>query len=232
MGKKFLFVVLILLVGGCAHTNELMNYDLEGKAAYYEAIVDPFAGTIEVVVQQNKKEDEKKEKTDDLLSVVAAVSSEILSADKISKIKDLVDTEDMSYYINEGLKYTLETFVDFNEVESARDADFIVETKLESCKMNVSKTSVYVSVNASAEIIDRATGKTVWDDWESESVPVRQTYHRGQKKVTGTAEKLLTAVQLASLSEKEINNCIAEAVEEIGRKMGETFRDDLAEVNK
>jgi len=226
MKRVSVFIFLVLFVCGCSHTNELMKYDIKGKNAFYEVNITPNARVMEIEEQNTTTKDEKK-KQSNFLESLASASSEVMSAEKIARIKDIVDTEDLAYSINDGLKNALEIYIEFNEVESGQEADFIVKTKLEKCKMTVAKDNVYISVNASAEIIDRATGNIVWDNWETGRVPVRQNYGNKKKAYSNTETKLLTALQLVSLSEKEINVCVADAAEEIGQKMGETFREDL-----
>jgi len=52
-------------------------------------------------------------------------------------------------------------------------------------------------------------------------------------KVKKRAESnVLTALQLASLSKREINACVSDAAVDVGREMGETFREDLADSKK
>ena len=125
----------------------------------------------------------------------------------------------------------LETYVDINHVSDKKAADFIVETELERCVLNVYKNSVNVTVQANTKIIDRATGSIVWENWESDTIPVGSGKRR--VKVKKRAESnVLTALQLASLSKREINACVSDAAVDVGREMGETFREDLADSKK
>ncbi|OGU55376.1 MAG: hypothetical protein A2V66_04175 [Ignavibacteria bacterium RBG_13_36_8] len=230
MRRLFVFLLVVLFIGGCSHTNELMKYDLEGKGAYYEVLISPKTRTIQV--ELNVPPDKKGDNITDVLETVASVSSAILSAEKISKIKDWINTEDLTYSIVSGLKDALETYADFSETDRRKEADFIVITELEECILNVNKDNVHVSIKANAKIIDRASGNIVWENWETDTVPVGYGTGTGRKVTSGAAAKVLTALQLAALSKKEINECVGEAASEVGREMGETFREDLVESRK
>ena len=232
---KRLFIPLLfgLICGGCAHTNELMKYDLNGKNAYFEEFVSSQANVIQVEIntsekKKDEKDSEKKSDSESILDAVVSVGSAILTAEKISDIEESVDTYELITSVSDGFKETLETYVNINSIDNKREADFIVETELERCVLNVYKNSVNVTVQANTKIIDRATGKIVWENWESDTIPVGS----GKRKVKvkkRTESTVLTALQLASLSKREINACVSAAAVDVGREMGETFRDDLAE---
>jgi len=229
MKKLFTLIISVLFIGGCAHTNELMNYDLKGKKAHFEERVLSQARTIQV--EMNETKSDSKDKAVSILEAVVSVSSAALSAEKISDLKESIDTYELIFSVAEGIKETMETYIDLVAVDDKRDADFIIETELERCVLNVAKDNVHVTVQANTKIIDRATGKIVWENWESDTVPVGRSASNVKVK-KGTESNILTALQLASLSKEEINACVGEAAIDVGREMGETFREDLAESKK
>ncbi|MFC2135296.1 hypothetical protein ACFLTH_11845, partial [Bacteroidota bacterium] len=69
MKKIVTLVFIVLFIGGCGHTNELMNYDLRGKNAYFEEFVSRNARTIQIEMSAPKGKDEKK---DDVVSILEA----------------------------------------------------------------------------------------------------------------------------------------------------------------
>lgn len=231
--RKSSLLLIVLFVAGCSHTNELMKYDLNGQNAYFEEFVSSEARTIQIEMKEPAKTDKDKKK-DEAVSIFEAVVSAgtaVLTAEKISDIQDLVDTYELTTYVADGLKNTLDTYVNLRPVDDRRSAQFIVETELERCVLYVSKDNVHVTVQANTKIIDVASGNIVWENWESDTVPVGNSGNNVKVK-KGTESKVLTALQLASLSKREVNECVGEAAEDVGREMGETFREDLAESRK
>lgn len=228
MKKIVALAFVVLFIGGCGHTNELMNFDLRSKNAYFEEFVARKATTIQVEMSTPKDKDEKKDDVVSILEAVVSAGTAVLSAEKISEIKDYVSTYDLVASISDGFWQTLETYVDMKRVDDPKLSHFIVETELERCVLYVSKDNVHVTVQANSKIIDIASGVVVWENWESDTIPLDDVTG-GVKVKKRTGSKVLTALQLASLSKKEVNVSVGEAAEYVGRKMGNTFREDLAE---
>lgn len=234
MKKIISLFFIVLFIGGCGHTNELLNFDLRGKNAYFEEFVARNARTIQVEMNTPKSKEDEKDDKDDVVGILEAVvsaSSAVLSAEKISDIKDYVNTYDLVASVTDGFMQALETYVDIKTVDDPKLSHFIVETELERCVLYVSKDNVHVTVQANTKIIDIASGVIVWENWESDTIPL-DNVTRGVKVKKGTGSRVLTALQLASLSKKEVNACVGEAAEYVGRKMGDTFREDLAEARQ
>ena len=228
MKKIISLFFVVLFIGGCGHTNELMNYDLRGKNAYFEEFVARKARTIQVEMSEPKGKDEKKDDVVGILEAVVSAGSAVLSAEKIAEIKNYVNTYDLVSSVTEGFMQALETYVDIKNVDDRKLAHFIVETELERCVLYVSKNNVHVTVQANTKIIDIASGVIVWENWESDTIPL-DNIADGVNVKKRTGSRVLTALQLASLSKKEVNESVGEAAEYVGRKMGDTFREDLAE---
>ncbi len=219
----------MLLIGGCAHTNELAKYELSKKGILFVNNTSPDAATIKVVTQTPS--DQKKEKND-LLNTIASVGSDILSSSSVDKITNSVRTDSMAVYVSDGLKNALITYLNIEPVSSLQDdPQFVVETTLEECKLVASASSVSVSVRAYARIIDRKSGNIVWDDDETQIIPIRQDYS-DTKDNSATLNKVFSAVQLASLSEKQIQHVVNVAAKGAGKEMGETLRKDVIDSRK
>jgi len=122
--KKFLLCSLALtLLFGCAHTNELMKYDLSGKNAYFEEYVSSQANVIQVEIntsanKKDGKKNEKKSDTESILEAVVSVGTAILTAEKISDIEESVDTYELIASVSDGFMEVLETYVDINHVNA------------------------------------------------------------------------------------------------------------------
>lgn len=231
---KNLFVLLItgFLIAGCSHTNELAKFNVNGSSMLYKEFVGRDAGTIQIAypksgTQTNKKEDKG------ILDAIASIGTELLNADKTSDIKEWVDTRAIAEDLSYGMENNLKEYINVKRANSIDDNPaFIVETTLERCVLNVTDNGVTLQVQSYVKILERGTGSLVWEDSESETVPINYDAYGSSNKKTSTESKILTAVQLNSLSKKEVNACIEAAVQSVGRLMGETFREDLAEASK
>ncbi len=219
-----LLLLTALFFAGCAHTNELAKYDLTGKGMLFSNHVSANARRLQFV---NYTPDDKEKGKSDLLSTIASIGSDILSETSKSKIADAVSTDSIANYVSSGLRDVLIIFENIKPVNSIdENPQFVAETTIDQCQMIVGKDHVSISVQASSRIIDRNSGNVVWDDNETENVPVEKNY-ANDKDNSNTLNKVLGAVQLASLSEKEIQTIVNQAAVNAGRQIGETFRKDV-----
>lgn len=237
MKTKILIIFLLsLFLAACAHTNKLENYNLKAKKVLFDDRVSANARQLEITTKSsyNKKDDEKeKEKDNEFLEQLAGILAGGFSESTKDDIVDAVDTESLIAHISEGMKNTLTKYLNVEIVNSMyEEPDYIVENSLERCKLNVSKSSTTIYVSAESRILDLKSGDVVWDNTESKSIPLSGIISVGNKKFDSQIEAdLFLLGQLASLPKEEVNNKIGLAAEEVGRDMGETLREDIAEAN-
>jgi len=235
MKKLFFIIIAGLLLAGCSHTNELAKFNVNGSSMLFKNYVSREAGTIQIAYPQTDSKNQKDKKEDKgILDKIASLGTELLNATKTSDIKDWVDTKAIAEDLSDGMEQTLKEYINIKRINSIEENPaFIVETTLEKCVLNVTENGVTLQLTAYVTIHERGTGSLAWENIENEDVPINYDSHYGSKtKKTSTESKILTAVQLNSLSKKELNSCIETAVESVGRSMGDTFREDLAEANK
>lgn len=229
MKKTFLFILLPVLIAGCAHTNELARYDLNNKLALYEVLIKPDAKRIDIVSSDNESQ---KNKEKSLLETIVSVGAGILSASSEEKLRNAVDTKLLADEIAEGMKKTLRTYLNVNDTKNiSDDPEFIVETILEDCALAVGKQGVNVKVKATGRILERKSGTLAWENSEIYFVPIKSSNYKDKNaSYTNTVSDALNAIKLASLSEREINSIVTGAAYEVGQKMIETLREDISEV--
>ena len=172
-----------------------------------------------------------KKNSKDLISVIASVGSDILNETSISKIQNAVSTDSVAENVSAGLKEAMLAYLSIRPVESINDNPrFIVETTVSECKLINRSSGAYVNVRAQSQIIDRETGKIVWDNDESDTVPVK----KNSNNIQGNSDKIenvLNAIQLSSLSEKEIQRVVNNASKNAGNLMGNTLREDFVKAH-
>jgi hypothetical protein len=230
---KVTFSLLVLIViTACSRTNELANYDVRGSKIIIREHVAYEARTIqfeESTSGRTKKNSD--ESVSEVIEAIADIGSGILSSDAERKLQQAVDTESMVSYISASLAETFDTYLDMKIVESMNeDPAFIAEVTLQTCKLIISSSSMSIYAKANAEVFDRNTGSLVWENSESESIPLEDK--TGTAINEKTVEKFLNAIKLNTLKPEEINEVLGNAVSEIGYEMGRTLRRDIAESNK
>ena len=221
--------VIILFFAGCAHTNELAKYDLTGRKMFFSNSVSNEASTIQFVDNTSPSNDKNKD-SKDLASTLASIGSDILSGTSQARISNAVNTASMADYVSQGLKTALVSFFNVKDVNSAdKGPQFIVETTVERCELVTGDKNVSIKIKASSRIIDQSSGNIVWDDNETSTIPLQDNYSNNSKNGK-TANKVLSAVQLASLSDRDIQKVVDDAAINAGRKIGETLREDVVKL--
>lgn len=231
MKKVISISLLIIFLCACGHTNQISNYVLRGKKAFYITHIAPEARSIEVNIEENSKKEIKKDKSD--LEKVLEAGSDLLSYQKISSLKEYIDTDNLINNIAYKLEDALITFLDIQTVDRKMDKpSFLVELNLKSCVLNIYKDKSTVSIFATAQIIERETGGLVWENWETYTIPIGEINSHSKKIESSTESKVLTTAQLLTLSKKEVDYYIGQTAEIVGKQMADTFREDYNEAVK
>jgi len=211
---------------GCAHTNELANYQMAGKNIMFSSRVDPGAMRVDVSLT-NPKAGEKNVVAD----ILTGATSEILSAEAQKKIDAAVKPQGIAAAISDGLEKSAVTYLRSVPVSTiADDPMFITETVLRSCTINSSSGGISLGVRAETSMFDRSSGKIVWQYASSESVPLRRSSaaYLTPREVQ-TASSIYNATEFFRLSEKEIQDTIMDVARGVGRKLGDMLREDYSE---
>ena len=229
-----LFSIILLI--SCSHTNELAKYQVSGHKFIFNEYVSAKARVIEIDVKNyggSKDEKKKGDKdTDNVLDILTSIGTEILSAEKISKLEGSVNTKEQVGYVGLAMKNAMRTYLNIEEVSSLDDSpSFVCDVLLNECKLVISKYEVAVSANVTATIIERASGEIVWENNEYGKVPIKSNYNV-KNQTSKEEEKLLNVIQLATLDEEELNRVVGAAIDRIGYLFAETLREDVVEANK
>ena len=226
------------ILTGCGHTNELAKYDLTSKAFYFEDAVAPGAQQVNVDFSsplESKVGVGKSENVSawlDIAGAVTSIVSAVVSSETQEKLESAIDMNEVAYYVSQGIEEALARYYTVQSVESLQDnPEFIVETILISCQLGSSDKGVSILVEASSRIIDRKTATIVWEYSDSNVVPVTET-GSSYTDPTGVSSALsvISAAQLADLSEKEIQAGVYNAAAGAGAMIAEVLREDIAEI--
>ena len=227
--KRTKLPVFLLFAGwcftGCGHTNDLANYEVRGKGMLFQNHVAPEARQIKIEFSESPGDK-------GIIGVITSVGSEIISAENKRKLINSVDTRLLAVSIANGFQKAVETYLDVQTVESVdENPNFITDVTLEDCRLIASANGVQVNVRAAARFIDKRTGGLVWEYKETETVPLRNNAPLPDRELNKIGN-VFSAMQLANMSEEELNNAVSAAAEEVGNMIGETLRQDIADSHK
>ncbi|MCE1164330.1 MAG: hypothetical protein LWX07_02885 [Bacteroidetes bacterium] len=217
---------LALTFAGCAHTNQLANFNLSASKVLFKTYVSPLAGRVYVDLHTEYGTDAK--------SIVSVVLGEVASGYMESKIEEklrsAVNSDSLVNSISAGVKDGLMTYYRVIATDTIdNETRFITETKLLGFKLISGSGGIYASVNTEVTITDRNTAKIVWDNSETSCIPLYDViigvFGPGTIQTTTS---IINAIRLMNMSGEEMRVMISNASEEAGRKQYETLRDDTS----
>lgn len=220
----FLLLGAVVMVG-CGHTNNLARYNVRNTTAYYRTFVDASAESHTHIegVGDNV-----------IADIAAAVGSVVVGSEAQAKLERAVNGDSIALAVSHGIRDAAGDYLMITPVASMNDGpDLIIETELTEYKLISSATGVRVHVEGTSRVIDRKTGGIVWEDGESHTVPISNSWiaSLGPSPVAAGAS-IANAIQLMNLPEEQIREVIGLAAAKAGREIGETLREDVAKLNR
>lgn len=217
---------LLLVAGACGHTNKLAQYNLSGRTALFRTtIAGDAASSIAVIQPPNDNT---------TVGVIAAIGSVVVGIDGQKKLSRAINSDTISRSISLGVREATADYLSLKSVgEISDNPEVLVETELTDCKLVSASAGLVISVNGKSRLIDRRTGTVVWENSESHTVPVSQTYLAAiAPRAISSGFSIFNAVQLLTLTEDEIRAIVNMAAKDAGREIGETLREDVADLHK
>jgi hypothetical protein len=221
--KKITVLSLIAssaLLAAC-HTNHLEKYQLaqapvqftsrvSGDAAKAGSNINPGAGT--------------------LAGVIGAFGNAALSAELAEKLYRVARPEIMAEDISDRMKEVVKIYL---KAVPSDNAGYAFETELSEYRLECSSAGVRVHAQAYCRLIDRSTGKLVWDDCESESVSLTSNIPGAVLSGTavGSAVSIIQCNELLEMPDEQLRNTLERAAKEVAYEIAETLREDVAEMH-
>lgn len=237
--KNYFYLILCtavsILVVSCGSTNNLANHNLQGKTIYYDEMISGNAQKVNITYsQQNNNNNQKKSDGETIGKVLETFTTGMLTSDIEQKVQRASDPKAVVQIVSTEVENTLKKYFNVKAAPTIDDNyDFIANITLDQITLNSSPSGLYLTVRAITQITARGTGEIVWENAESESVPMRQSsssYSTGNKSQLETGlSNVLQATELSMLSEEKIKSAFDQASREVGRLMSETLREDIAE---
>lgn len=217
-------VIIAALVSGCGHTNHLSKYPVLMGSYYFSSNVRGAAPKAHSSIPSAD--------TNVFARIISSVSEGIASGQMQEKL-DRVSGYDLANAVTNGLRDAMTKYLSSREERSlAANPAFLVETSLQSYELHTSANDATVKVDASARIIDRATGAIVWEDGESSTIPLRAAGPMPHVKPLRAAAGYFNAGVILSMSDDEVRAVLMRAAEDAGHMIGETLRQDIVEMSE
>ncbi|MCB0712569.1 MAG: hypothetical protein KDD67_09590 [Ignavibacteriae bacterium] len=228
---KTLYVLLLglitsTLLTSCGHTNNLAKYDVAGKTALFRSWSSTSGSSTTVV--------ESPDNESIIADIASIVGSGVMSDQAQKKLRRAINTDSIADAVAQGMWQSTSDYLGVREVKSmADDPDFIVETELTQFKLISNSGGMNAQVCAKSRIIDRRSGGVVWENSEAHTINVSNTFPAifGPDAVRSGAS-VFNAVQLLNMDEEDIRKVINEAARQAGREIGETLREDVADLHE
>ena len=218
-----LFFPAVIFIG-CAHTNELAKYNLMNKNILFKQWVSPALACVEVDINSSY------ESSNPFVVILSDIGSSYTEGEVREKIQRVVNADSIVHEISDGLKEGLNTYYRINPVSSLEEnPNYILETKLQKFRLSSDSYGIYATVECTALITDRNSAKTVWENSESNSIPLNDVIiSYGETTLVRTTASVINAVRLMNMSDDEIRTAINYAVKESGKKQSDQLREDIA----
>lgn len=214
-----------LFIISCGSTNNLSKYDLNEKTYLFEEYVSTPETTVRIYTSEGTHGKSESVFTD-LVDIAKSIGNSIITAETERKISKAISNDEIAKTISNTMENTLVKYLRINPTRRLDDGvQFIVTTTLKDCSLVSTENGIYLQAKANVQIIDRNSGGIVWENNETRSSQLRYSdeYRANAKVLSGFVQ----LAELATLSESEIAKSVYNATREIGREMGETFREDF-----
>ncbi len=237
--KVYTRLSVLLVVGyaflgmGCGHLNKLNTVTLRNASIYsdYQLSGDAARGVVCLGYMSAKPiVKDSSHVFGQIINTIGTIGSTIASSSVESKIARAVSPDSLAWSVAGGFEQILERYASVKPVNTIRDnPEFIAETLLERYELASTQFSVVANVEVTCRIIDRSSGKKVWENSESETIELSNISPAGVFSPIGrSVSGIVNMIQLLSMSDEEVKGVLLAAAAEAGRKMGETFREDIS----
>jgi ABC-type uncharacterized transport system auxiliary subunit len=227
---KRLLLLLILpfavLLGACGHTNQLAKFNINGQKALYRASISSDAASSVAVIESPND--------NTALGVAAAIGSVVVSNEGRQKLERAINPDSVAQSVSAGIRQATREYLSIQPVgDISQNPDLIIETEVTDFKIVSSSAGLHVRVRGNSRIIDRKTGEIIWENAESHTVPISETYLAAiAPQAISSGVSIFNSVKLLTLSEDQIRAVVNSAATDAGKEIGETLREDVAEMHK
>ncbi|HET7152890.1 MAG TPA: hypothetical protein VFJ29_03925, partial [Candidatus Kapabacteria bacterium] len=207
---------------GCGHTNNLAKYNVRSQSYFFQQGMSYGAASVNASLNSVD--------TSAAAQAQTSITSSITNSQLQSKLARAAHPDQLESFLSRGMEYAVKTYLNASSASSVGNTSFIVETQLKTYQLSSSATSVSAAVSGCSRIIERKSGAVVWEDCETKNIPLHNVQVVGGD-AAGAVASIANAAELLAMSDEDVRQVINQAAQEAGRQIGETLREDVANMN-
>jgi len=207
---------------GCGHTNNLAKYNVRSQSYFYRHGVSYGAASVNASLNSID--------TSAAAQAQTSITSNITNTQLQSKLSRAAHPDQIESFLSRGMEDAVKTYLNATSASSVNSAAFIVETQLKTYQLNSSATNVSAAVSGCSRIIERKSGAVIWEDCETKNIPLHNVQVIGGD-AAGAVASIANAAELLAMSDEDLRQVINQAAQEAGSQLGETLREDVANMN-
>lgn len=215
----------VVLLTGCGHTNNLAKYSVAGSTALFHASARGGSASSHVLVESP---------SDNAIAEVAAVvGSLMIGSEGHNRLERAIVADSVAAAVARGTQQAAVDYLSIRPVATIEEnPTYIVETELTDYALVSTSLGMHVRVTGRSRMLDRATGGLVWENSETYTVALSETFLLGiAPRIARSGASIYNAVQLLRLSDEELQRVVNEGAEQAGREIGDELREDVAELH-
>lgn len=219
----FVFVFSTIILTSCSHTNNLSKYKVAGAPVIFRVSAKEGGSAYSSVSSPSKNV---------IVEIVSAVGSGVASELAQKKLNRVVNPDSIAMFISQGMKFAMIDYLNIKPVKDmSENPEYIVETKLTKYQIISNEYGLSANACGNSRIIHRSTGAIVWEDDETHSFTISDTWLAiVAPNVVKTGTSVMNAVKLNSMKDEDLSKIIDMTGIEVGKKIGETLRNDISKM--
>ena len=200
--KKIFFLAALcaLSLTACVHTNNLDKYEVSNATVFFEEIVTPGAMNMEIIHAEPENPEKKKSAIEVIGDVASGIGTAIAANAAEEKLIRATNPDSIAFAISVGVEQMLTKYYNIHATQTLDEkSSYIVTTRLDEIVFSSSPEGMFLKVEATVTMTDRASAGIVWRNQESETVSLSRWYE-SLLNSSSTLANLGQTARLASLS--------------------------------
>lgn len=212
-------LLAIALLSACSSTGRLKEYSFHQKRVVFRPIAETPTLTASVFV--NDPAHGSKNAWSALGSFFLSLAGSAAASDNV---KQTVSTQGVAQILSENMRSTMENRYAISAVgEVEGEADFIVETRLEHVELSSDPGGVFLHLKVKQHLLDWRDLSVIYKQCFDEHVALRFHPVGGVHPAVDAVVGVVSAVQLLSMDEAEVQDAVLATAEDAGRMLSDDF---------
>jgi hypothetical protein len=212
-------IISIAVLSACSSTGRLKEYSFNEKRVVFRPIAETPSMSASVFV--NDPAPGSKNIWSAIGSIFVSVAG---SAAASGNVQQTVSTQGIARILMENMQMSMENRYAITAVgESEGEADFILETRLKHVELSSDPGGVFLHLKAEQVLLDWRDLSVIYKQRFDEHVALRFHPVGGFNPAVNAVVGVVSAVQLLSMDETEIQDAVLATAQDAGRMLADNF---------